>query len=95
MDEKKLENIEEIEEVETDVEENPEISEEINLKGLAIGLGTTLTVGASALVYKNRDKIENLMIKKLKKKGYIIYKRNTSDETVDAEETESDEDSEN
>lgn len=95
MDEKELENIEEIEEVEVDVEETPEISEEISLKGLAIGLGTTLTVGACALVYTNRDKIENLLIKKLKKRGYIIYKRSTADDVVDEDKTESDEDSKN
>lgn len=42
-------------------------------------------IGAGALVYKNRDKIEERRIRKLEKKGYVISRPEQND-VADSEE---------
>lgn len=38
------------------------------------GILAAAVVGGGALIYKNRQKLEERKIKKLEKKGYVIYK---------------------
>lgn len=55
--------------------------------GLSFGkialIGTAIAATAAAVIYKNRDKIEARRIKKLRKKGYVVY-RTEEDELIDA-----------
>ena len=62
-------------EVAEEICEAPEKSVGGTLVKLAIGFGAAVAVGVGAFVYKNRDKIEQKRIEKLKKKGYVIYKK--------------------
>lgn len=76
-----LRNYEVIEDVEVEVyDEEPETSSKRGFGALA--LGAVLVGGAAALLYKNRNKLEERKIRKLEKKGYIVTR---PDEAVNVE----------
>ena len=85
MEEVKNENVNDIEEIE-EVEVTPEDSETVNILPIIIGAGSAVVAGVSAIAYKNRAKIEEWKINRLRKKGYTIYK---NEEVVEVEEDES------
>lgn len=63
----------EIETTELEVYDEPETSSGNGLK-LALGLGALAAAGVAAWCCKNKAKIEERKIEKLRKKGYVIYK---------------------
>lgn len=75
------ENTEEIE-----VYEKPETPSH-SILGKVVAGALVVAVGAGALIYKNRAKLEQRRIEKLRKKGYVVYK---TEVTVDPEEFVSD-----
>ena len=79
------ENVNDIEEIE-EVEVTPEDSETVNILPIIIGAGSAVVAGVAAIAYKNRAKIEEWKINRLRKKGYTIYK---NEEVVEVEEDES------
>ena len=85
MEEIKNENVNDIEEIE-EVEVTPEDSETVNILPIIIGAGSAVVAGVAAIAYKNRAKIEEWKINRLRKKGYTIYK---NEEVVEVEEDES------
>ena len=85
MEEVKNENVNDIEEIE-EVEVTPEDSETVNILPIIIGAGAAVVAGVAAIAYKNRAKIEEWKINRLRKKGYTIYK---NEEVVEVEEDES------
>ena len=85
MEELKSENVNGIEEIE-EVEVTPEDSETVNILPIIIGAGSAVVAGVAAIAYKNRAKIEEWKINRLRKKGYTIYK---NEEVVEVEEDES------
>jgi hypothetical protein len=85
MEEVKNENVNDIEEIE-EVELIPEDSETVNILPIIIGAGSAVVAGVAAIAYKNRAKIEEWKINRLRKKGYTIYK---NEEVVEVEEDES------
>ena len=85
MEEVKNENVNDIEEIE-EVEVTPEDSETVNILPIIIGAGSAVVAGVAAIAYKNRAKIEEWKINRLRKKGYTIYK---NEEVVEVEEDES------
>lgn len=85
MEEVKNENVNDIEEIE-EVEITPEDSETVNILPIIIGAGSAVVAGVAAIAYKNRAKIEEWKINRLRKKGYTIYK---NEEVVEVEEDES------
>ena len=85
MEEIKNENVNDIEEIE-EVEVTPEDSGTVNILPIIIGAGSAVVAGVAALAYKNRAKIEEWKINRLRKKGYTIYK---NEEVVEVKEDES------
>lgn len=85
MEEVKNENVNDIEEIE-EVEVTPEDSGTVNILPIIIGAGSAVVAGVAAIAYKNRAKIEEWKINRLRKKGYTIYK---NEEVVEVEEDES------
>ena len=85
MEEIRNENVNDIEEIE-EVEVTPEDSGTVNILPIIIGAGSAVVAGVAALAYKNRAKIEEWRINRLRKKGYTIYK---NEEVVEVEEDES------
>lgn len=85
MEEIRNENVNDIEEIE-EVEVTPEDSGTVNILPIIIGAGSAVVAGVAALAYKNRAKIEEWKINRLRKKGYTIYK---NEEVVEVEEDES------
>ena len=85
MEEIRNENVNDIEEIE-EVEVTPEDSETVNILPIIIGAGSAVVAGVAAIAYKNRAKIEEGKIDRLRKKGYTIYK---NEEVVEVEEDES------
>lgn len=85
MEEIRNENVNDIEEIE-EVEVTPEDSETVNILPIIIGAGSAVVAGIAAIAYKNRAKIEEWKINRLRKKGYTIYK---NEEVVEVEEDES------
>ena len=85
MEEIRNENVNDIEEIE-EVEVRPEDSETVNILPIIIGAGSAVVAGVAAIAYKNRAKIEEWKINRLRKKGYTIYK---NEEVVEVEEDES------
>ena len=85
MEEVKNENVNDIEEIE-EVEVTPEDSETVSILPIIIGAGSAVVAGVAAIAYKNRAKIEEWKINRLRKKGYTIYK---NEEVVEVEEDES------
>lgn len=85
MEEVKNETVNDIEEIE-EVEVTPEDSETVNILPIIIGAGSAVVAGVAAIAYKNRAKIEEWKINRLRKKGYTIYK---NEEVVEVEEDES------
>ena len=79
------ENVNDIEEIEV-IEVTPEDSETVNILPIIIGAGSAVVAGVAAIAYKNRAKIEEWKINRLRKKGYTIYK---NEEVVEVEEDES------
>lgn len=78
--------IEVVEDVEV-VEEQPQKSG-AGIIALAVGAG--IVAGVTALICKNKHKFEEYRIKKLEKKGYVVYKPklecdDSEIEVVDAE----------
>lgn len=91
MEEVKNETVNDIEEIE-EVEVTPEDSETVNILPIIIGAGSAVVAGVAAIAYKNRAKIEEWKINRLRKKGYTIYK---NEEVVEVEEDESVEEDDN
>ena len=90
MEEVKNENVNDIEEIE-EVEVTPEDSETVNILPIIIGAGSAVVAGVAAIAYKNRAKIEEWKINRLRKKGYTIYRNEEvveveADESVDEDE---------
>ena len=85
MEEIRNENVNDIEEIE-EVEVTPEDSATVNVLPIIIGAGSAVVAGVAAIAYKNRAKIEEWKINRLRKKGYTIYK---NEEVVEVEEDES------
>ena len=85
MEEIKNETVNDIKEIE-EVEVTPEDSETVNILPIIIGAGSAVVAGVAAIAYKNRAKIEEWKINRLRKKGYTIYK---NEEVVEVEEDES------
>ena len=85
MEEIRNENVNDIEEIE-EVAVTPEDSETVNILPIIIGAGSAVVAGVAAIAYKNRAKIEEWKINRLRKKGYTIYK---NEEVVEVEEDES------
>ena len=50
-----------------------------------IGLGVLVVAGTGILVYKCRNKIWDRIIRKLEQKGYIIYKPEATENTIDVD----------
>ena len=74
---------ENVEEIET-VDETPEeMGENVDLVKVVVGLGAIVVAGVGAVAYKNRDKLEKWMIKKLEKKGYHVAKIEVVDNEVE------------
>lgn len=55
------------------VEEMVEYCEPRGKKGLAITLGAAAIAGVGLLAYKGRGKLTDMRVKRLEKKGYIVY----------------------
>lgn len=53
-----------------------------------IGLGVLAAAGVTAVVVKNKGKIEARRIEKLRKKGYVIYHEDNVEEVVQVDEDE-------
>ena len=68
------ENTEEIE-----VYEEPETRSH-SILGKVVAGALVVAVGAGALIYKNRAKLEQRRIEKLRKKGYVVYKTEVMDD---------------
>lgn len=86
---KNYEANEEIEVVEVELDEEPETSGNGILGKIVIGgLGVLATVGG-VLWYKNKDKINEKRkakrIRKLEQEGYIVYKPEPSENTVNVD----------
>ena len=45
-----------------------------NLGAIVAGIGICAVMGISALAYKNRAKLEEKRVERMRKKGYICYK---------------------
>lgn len=74
-----------------DCTEDMELYEESGNSGakfIALGIGTLLAGGAVALYHKNKEKIEEMRIKRWEKKGYVIYKPEDAVETEAVESAE-------
>ena len=84
MEEIKNENVNDIEEIE-EVEATPEGSGVIEVAAIVVG-AVAVGAGIGALVYKNREKIDEWRINKLRKKGYMISKIE-DDKCVDIEDS--------
>lgn len=63
-----------LEMAEVAVEEMVEYCEPTGKKGLAIGLGLAALGGLGVLAYKGRGKLEDMRVKRLEKKGYVVYR---------------------
>lgn len=63
-----------------EVYEEPEETTGNGLLGKIVAGAVVVAIGAGALIYKNRNKLEERRIKKLEKKGYVIM---TTDEYMD------------
>lgn len=85
MEEIRNENVNDIEEIE-EVEVTPEDSGTVSILPIVIGAGSAVVAGVAALAYKNRAKIEEWKINRLRKKGYTIYK---NEDIVEVEEDDS------
>lgn len=87
MEEIKNENVNDIEEIE-EVELAPEGSGVVGVAAAIIGAVIAVGAGIGALIYKNRDKIDERRINILRKKGYTVYK---DENVVEVEFEDSDE----
>lgn len=59
-----------------------------NIGKIVFGLGVLAVAGIGTLVYKNREKIDQMRIAKLEKKGYVISK---AEEVVDEDSSDDEE----
>lgn len=73
MEEIRNENVNDIEEIE-EVEAAPEGSGVVEVAAIIVGAVVAVGAGVGALVYKNRGKIDEWRINRLRKKGYVISK---------------------
>lgn len=68
---------------------NPEIEGNSGLIGKLVIGAVVVGAGIAAIMHKTRDKREELMIRKLEKKGYMVHKQEpeaVKDESVETEE---------
>lgn len=87
MEEIRNENVNDIEEIE-EVEAIPEGSGVVGVAAAIVGAVIAVGAGIGALIYKNRDKIDERRINILRKKGYTVYK---DENVVEVEFEDSDE----
>lgn len=87
MEEIRNENVNDIEEIE-EVEVTPEGSGVVGVAAAIVGAVIAVGAGIGALIYKNRDKIDERRINILRKKGYTVYK---DENVVEVEFEDSDE----
>ena len=73
MEEIRNENVNDIEEIE-EIETATEGSGMVGAAAAIIGAVIAVGAGIGALIYKNRDKIDERRINILRKKGYTVYK---------------------
>lgn len=85
MEEIRNENVNDIEEIE---EIETEGSGMVGAAAAIIGAVVAVGAGIGALIYKNRDKIDERRINILRKKGYTVYK---DENVVEVEFEDSDE----
>lgn len=79
------ENTEEIE-----VYEEPEENSGVSIKGIAIGIAAIVAATAFVL-HKTKAKREEYLVKRLRKKGYTIYKTEVMDDPEEFVSEEEDE----
>lgn len=53
-----------------------------------VGVGLLAVAGVTAVVVKNKDKIEARRIEKLRKKGYVIYHEDDVEDVIQVDEDE-------
>lgn len=80
MDEMNNVNTNEIVEGTEEITEALDESDNVNLIALGIGAVVGVVGGIAALIYKNRNKLEAMRVERLRKKGYIIYEPETTDD---------------
>lgn len=80
MDEMNNVNTNEIVEGTEEITEALDESDNVNLIALGIGAVVSVVGGIAALIYKNRNKLEAMRVERLRKKGYIIYEPETTDD---------------
>ena len=71
-----------------EVNEEPEETTGNGLLGKIVAGAVVVAIGAGALIYKNRNKLEERRIKKLEKKGYVIMTTDEYMAQLDVAETE-------
>lgn len=77
-------NLEEMENVEIiELDEEPETSGGGILGKIVVGTVVAAVGVGAALLYKNKGKLDERRIKKLEKRGYVVYKTDDSDESED------------
>lgn len=83
-------NVNEITEETEVMDYNPEDeSSGSNLGAIVAGIGVCAVMGVSAWMYKNRAKLEEKRVERMRNKGYICYKPEVvDDEACDEEETD-------
>ena len=79
-------NVNDIDEIE-EIELAPEGSGVIEVAAIVVGAVVAVGAGIGALIYKNREKIDEWRINKLRKKGYMISKIE-DDNCVDIEDSD-------
>ena len=85
-----METIDEIENTEIEEMDDEVVESGGGLGKIVVGIGVVAAGALAALAYKNKAKLEERRIEKLRKKGYVVYKE---DEDDDLEELPEDTDS--
>ena len=85
-----METIDEIENTEIEEMDDEVVESGGGLGKIVVGIGVVAAGALAALAYKNKAKLEERRIEKLRKKGYVVYKE---DEDDDREELPEDTDS--
>ena len=80
MDEMNNVNTNEIVEGTEEITEALDESDNVNLIALGVGAVVGVVGGIAALIYKNRNKLEAMRVERLRKKGYIIFEPETTDD---------------